>query len=89
VLNDDLEVIAPDWIEALLEHSQRPEIGLVGALLLYPSDRIQHAGIVLGVNGPTTHIFCNQPADEPGYCGFHPRRPELFRGGPERCMPPG
>jgi cellulose synthase/poly-beta-1,6-N-acetylglucosamine synthase-like glycosyltransferase len=70
VLNDDLEVIAADWIEALLEYSRQPEVGVVGAMLVYPNDRIQHAGVVLGVNGPTTHIFCNQSAHEIGYCGF-------------------
>lgn len=70
VLNDDIEVIAPDWIEALLEHSRQPEVGVVGARLLYPNDRIQHAGIVLGVAGPTAHIFHNLPADQIGYCGF-------------------
>jgi O-antigen biosynthesis protein len=53
-----------------LEYSQQPEIGVVGAMLLYPNDRIQHVGVVLGVNGLTTHIFCNQAADEIGYCGF-------------------
>ncbi len=70
VLNDDLEVIAPDWIEALLEYSRQPEVGVVGAMLVYPNDRIQHAGVILGVNGPTTHIFCNQAAKDVGYCGF-------------------
>jgi GT2 family glycosyltransferase len=70
VLNDDIEVIAPDWIEALLEYSRQPEIGVVGAMLLYPNDRIQHAGVVLGVNGPTAHIFHNQPVSDIGYCGF-------------------
>jgi GT2 family glycosyltransferase len=48
-LNNDTEVADDHWLEAMLEHSQRPEVGMVGALLLYPSrDRshrmIQHAG---------------------------------------------
>jgi GT2 family glycosyltransferase len=70
ILNDDIEVITPDWIEALLAHSRRDGVGVVGALLLYPNDRIQHAGVVLGVNGASTHIFHNQPADSIGYCGY-------------------
>jgi glycosyltransferase involved in cell wall biosynthesis len=70
ILNDDIEVIAPDWIEALLAFSQRAEIGAVGAMLLYPNHRIQHAGVVLGVTGPTGHIFVNQPVDQIGYGGF-------------------
>ena len=48
-LNDDTEVIAPKWIEGLLEHAQRDEIGIVGAKLLYPDGRIQHAGTVIGI----------------------------------------
>ena len=70
ILNDDIEVISPDWIEALLAHSRRDGVGAVGARLLYPNDRTQHAGIVLGVHGASTHIFHNQPRDEVGYCGY-------------------
>ncbi len=70
VLNDDLEVIAPDWIEALLSFSRQPEIGGVGAMLLFPNGRIQHAGVALGVNGISTHVFHNQLADQVAYCGY-------------------
>lgn len=71
ILNDDLEVIAPDWIEALLSFSRRPDIGAVGGMLLYPNNRIQHAGVVLGVNGLSAHLFHNLPSDEAAYCGFN------------------
>ncbi len=47
-LNNDTEVIAPGWLEAMLEHSQRAEVGAVGAKLLYANGMIQHAGMVLG-----------------------------------------
>ncbi|WFU05944.1 glycosyltransferase (plasmid) [Rhizobium sp. CB3171] len=70
ILNDDIEVISPDWIEALLSFSRRQDVGAVGAQLVYPNNRLQHAGVVMGVNGLTTHIFHNQPAVEVGYCGF-------------------
>lgn len=70
LLNDDLEVISPDWIECLLEHSQRPDIGAVGAQLQYQDDTIQHAGVVLGVNESTAHVFHGRPASRVGYCGF-------------------
>lgn len=70
LLNDDLEVITPDWIESLLEHAQRPDIGAVGAQLLYPDGRIQHAGIVLGLNGAAGHVFHGMPAALVGYNGF-------------------
>lgn len=48
LLNNDIEIITPSWIEALLEQSQRPEIGAVGAKLYFPDGSIQHAGVVLG-----------------------------------------
>lgn len=51
LLNNDTEVLTPDWIEGLLEYAQLPEAGAVGALLFYPNGRIQHAGVILGVNG--------------------------------------
>lgn len=50
-LNNDTEIINPDWLENMLEHAQRKEIGAVGAKLLFPNGRIQHAGIVLGIAG--------------------------------------
>jgi len=51
LLNNDTEVITPEWIEAMLEHSQRPEVAAVGARLLYPDGRAQHEGIIIGVGG--------------------------------------
>jgi GT2 family glycosyltransferase len=50
-LNNDTEVIAPEWIEAMLEHAQRPEVAAVGARLLFPSGEPQHEGILVGVDG--------------------------------------
>lgn len=70
ILNDDLEVISKDWIEALLEWSQQKEIGAVGARLLFHDDRIQHAGVVLGVNGSAAHVFHGAPVDPPSYYGY-------------------
>ena len=51
LLNNDTEVITPEWIEAMLEHSQRPEVAAVGARLLYPDGRVQHEGIIIGLGG--------------------------------------
>ncbi|MGH2711245.1 MAG: glycosyltransferase family 2 protein, partial [Actinomycetota bacterium] len=48
LLNNDTEVIAPDWIEAMLEHGQRPEVAAVGARLLLPGGDPQHEGILVG-----------------------------------------
>lgn len=70
LLNDDIEVISPDWIEALLGFTGRPGIGAVGARLLYPDGRVQHQGVVLGVLGHTTHIFHNLRDGDIGYNGY-------------------
>lgn len=60
-LNDDTEVISPEWIEAMLEHAQRPEVGVVGARLLYQDKGIQHAGVFLvDSGGAGRHAFRNQ-----------------------------
>ena len=67
LLNNDIEVIAPEWIEAMLEHSQREEIGCVGAKLYYPNDTIQHAGIIMGLGGYAGHSHKMYPRDNPGY----------------------
>ncbi|MBD2454932.1 glycosyltransferase [Nostoc sp. FACHB-87] len=66
-LNNDIEVITPDWIDAMVEQAQRPSIGAVGALLLYPDDTIQHAGVVIGIGGVAGHSHKNYPSDSPGY----------------------
>ena len=74
LLNDDTEVISGEWLEAMLEHAQRPEVGAVGAKLIYPDDRIQHAGILTGAGGAwtpgvATHSHQFYPSDSPGYLG--------------------
>jgi ADP-heptose:LPS heptosyltransferase/GT2 family glycosyltransferase len=68
-LNDDIEITRDDWLDVLLEHAQRPEVGIVGPQLLYPSGKVQHAGMFLG-NGIGRHAFRFAAADEPGYFGF-------------------
>ena len=69
-LNNDTQVVAPDWLTALLEHAQRPEVGAVGARLHYPDGRIQHAGLVLGVGGVADHAFKGLPGDRITYFGI-------------------
>ncbi|HET7092340.1 MAG TPA: glycosyltransferase, partial [Thermomicrobiales bacterium] len=70
LLNDDMTVVTPDWVEAMLEHAQRPEVGAVGAKLLYPDDTLQHAGVIFGPYGGSTHPFRHVPPSHPGYFGF-------------------
>jgi len=67
LLNDDTEVIAPGWLEAMLEHAQRPEVGAVGAKLLYPDGRVQHAGVILGIGGGAAHAHKYYSSAHPGY----------------------
>jgi GT2 family glycosyltransferase len=74
LLNDDTEIISFGWLEAMLEPAQRPEVGAVGAKLLYPDGRIQHAGVVLGVGNPwgpgvAMHSHQFYSSDSPGYAG--------------------
>ena len=69
-LNNDTEVIAEDWLEAMVEQGQRHSIGVVGALLLYPDQTIQHAGVVMGlVGGVAAHGHRFFSSDHAGYFG--------------------
>jgi O-antigen biosynthesis protein len=77
-MNDDMEVINSDWLETLLEHSQRREVGVVGNLLLYPKDKnsnlggfIQHAGLVLGSRNPVGHVFYQLNPSHDSYHHLH------------------
>lgn len=68
LLNDDVEPLDdPDWLSAMLEYSQAPDVGAVGAKLVYPDGRVQHAGIVLGVRGVAAHAFHQHPPSTQGH----------------------
>jgi ADP-heptose:LPS heptosyltransferase/GT2 family glycosyltransferase len=68
-LNDDIEVVKPDWIDALIQHAERPEVGAVGARLLYAEGTVQHAGIFwAGRSG--RHAFRFAAGSDPGYFGL-------------------
>jgi GT2 family glycosyltransferase len=67
-MNSDIEARQSGWLEAMLEPALDPDVGAVGARLLYPDGRIQHAGVVLGLGaGVAWHPFCFLPGDQPGY----------------------
>src|SRR5690606_5240169 len=66
LLNNDVEVISPGWLTEMVGHAQRPEIGVVGAMLYYPDDTIQHAGVVLGIGGVAGHVYVGMSKDYPG-----------------------
>ncbi|NWK77243.1 glycosyltransferase [Aquitalea sp. LB_tupeE] len=72
LLNNDTEIIQPEWLERMIGIAQRPEVGAVGIRLVYPeSGSIQHAGIVLGLPGGVLsvadHVFEKSELDAPGY----------------------
>jgi GT2 family glycosyltransferase len=66
-LNNDVEMIDRDWLAVLVRQALRPEIGAVGARLLYPDRTIQHAGVFTGIGGGAGHGHRFQRADDPGY----------------------
>ena len=57
LVNDDTEVISPEWLSEMVAQAVRPEVGAVGAKLLYPDGKIQHGGVVLGINGLAGHSY--------------------------------
>ena len=73
-LNDDIEARQPGWLQAMLEHAQRPEVGVVGARLLYPDGKVQHGGHVSARHMHARHAFrfrggCGPRTIRAGDCG--------------------
>jgi O-antigen biosynthesis protein len=66
-LNNDIEATEPGWLHAMVELAQRPEVGAVGARLVYPDGKLQHAGVTLGLSGVAGHLFVGMPKGERGY----------------------
>lgn len=64
LLNNDTEIISGDWLTNMVGYAMQPEIGAVGAKLLYPDDTVQHGGIILGLGGTAGHIGVNLPKDD-------------------------
>jgi GT2 family glycosyltransferase len=67
LLNNDTAVISPDWLDEMLQHAQRPQIGCVGAKLLFDDNTVQHGGVVLGLWGLAGHSHKHALADSAGY----------------------
>ena len=61
LLNNDIEILSEDFLRELLSYSQRPDVGAVGAKLYYPDDTIQHAGVLMGINGSAGHSHKSYP----------------------------
>jgi glycosyltransferase involved in cell wall biosynthesis len=84
-LNNDIEVISPDWLDEMVGHSVRPNIGAVGVMLYYPNDTIQHAGVVLGMKGIAGHIYYGSPRGMIGQRG-RARLTQNFSAVTAACM---
>lgn len=71
LLNNDIEVKTENWMEEMLCYCQREDVGIVGAKLLFPNEKIQHAGVILGMgpSGTAGHLFYNFPGDQFVYAG--------------------
>ncbi len=67
LLNNDMEVISPDWLQEMLMYAQRKDVGMVGAMLYYPDDTVQHAGVILGIGEVAGHAHKYLPRNSYGY----------------------
>ncbi|CDM69533.1 Hypothetical protein CM240_2396 [Clostridium bornimense] len=70
LLNNDIEIITPDWIENMIQYAQRKDVGIVGAKLYYLDDTIQHAGVIIGMRGLAAHRYCGSYKNEIGNMGM-------------------
>jgi len=66
-LNNDITVISPDWLEEMVSQACRADVGAVGAMLYYPNDTIQHAGVAVGVHGVAAHVYSGHGRGFPGH----------------------
>lgn len=67
LLNNDIEIASPNWLDELVSLSELTDVGIVGAKLLYPDERMQHAGVVVGMGGVAGHIFAGLDSGDGGY----------------------
>ena len=68
-LNNDTEIVTASWLQQLLYYAEQRDVGAAGALLLYPDQTVQHAGVALGMRGTADHTMRGFPADVDGYAG--------------------
>jgi len=66
-VNNDIQVMHPEWLHEMVSHVIRPNIGAVGARLLYPNGTVQHAGVILGIGGVADHMMKHISAQSLGY----------------------
>lgn len=66
-MNNDIEVVHPEWLDEMVSQLVREEVGAVGARLLFPDGTVQHAGVITGIGGVAGHAFKGHPANSYGY----------------------
>ena len=71
LLNNDIEMLEPDWLQHLVAQLLRPGVGAVGAKLRWPNSMVQHGGVVVGVYGLAAHVGNTLLHSDPGYLGFN------------------
>jgi glycosyltransferase involved in cell wall biosynthesis len=69
LINNDIEVISPEWLSEMVSHATRPEVGAVGARLWYSNDTLQHGGVILGVGVVAGHAHKHLTKNNAGYMG--------------------
>jgi GT2 family glycosyltransferase len=69
LLNNDIEVITPDWLEEMVAFAIKPDVGAVGARLWYPNGTLQHGGVIVGFGGVADHAHHRLPKGHSGYFG--------------------
>lgn len=69
LINNDIEVITPEWLTEMVSWAQLDRVGCVGAKLMYPDDAVQHAGVILGIGGIANHSHKHKHRNDPGYFG--------------------
>jgi len=77
LLNNDIEVITPDWLEEMLSFAMKPDVGAVGARLWYPDGTLQHGGVIIGGREVACHFHLRLPKGSAGYFGRAALQQEL------------
>lgn len=67
LMNNDITVIGSDWLDEMAGHALRPDVGAVGAMLYYPNNTIQHAGVIIGAHGIAAHAYSGFARGYPGH----------------------
>jgi GT2 family glycosyltransferase len=67
LMNNDIEIITPDWLEEMVSFALREDVGCVGARLWHPNNRLQHAGVIMGLGRMARHAHLNLKKEQPGY----------------------